>query len=89
MKEFTYVIKDPVGLHARPAGLLVKKAGEFTSSITVESGGKSAEAKKLIKLMGLGIKQGAEVVCRIEGRTRTPRMMRSLNSLKKTYKSIK
>ena len=50
-----------------PAGLLVKKAGEFTSSITVESGGKSAEAKKLIKLMGLGIKQGAEVVCRIEG----------------------
>lgn len=67
MKEFSYVIKDPVGLHARPAGLLVKKAGEFTSSITVESGGKSAEAKKLIKLMGLGIKQGAEVVCRIEG----------------------
>ena len=67
MRDFTYVIKDPVGLHARPAGLLVKKAGEFTSRITVESGGKSAEAKKLIMLMGLGIKQGAEVVCRIEG----------------------
>ncbi len=67
MREFTYVIKDPVGLHARPAGLLVKKAGEFTSRITIESGGKSAEAKKLIMLMGLGIKQGAEGVCRIEG----------------------
>ena len=55
MREFTYVIKDPVGLHARPAGLLVKKAGEFTSRITIESGGKSAEAKKLIMLMGLEI----------------------------------
>lgn len=67
MREFSYVIKDPVGLHARPAGLLVKKAGEFTSKITIESGGKSAEAKKLIMLMGLGIKQGAEIRCRIEG----------------------
>ena len=64
MRDFTYVIKDPVGLHARPAGLLVKKAGGFASRITIESEGKSAEAKKL---MGLGIKQGAEVVCRIEG----------------------
>ena len=65
MRDFTYVIKDPVGLHARPAGLLVKKAGGFASRITIESEGKSAEAKKLIMLMGLGIKQ--EVVCRIEG----------------------
>ena len=67
MKEFTYVIQDPVGLHARPGGLLVKQAGGFQSSITVESGGKSADAKKLIKLMSLGVKQGMEVTCRIEG----------------------
>lgn len=67
MREFSYVITDPVGIHARPAGLLVKKAGEFTSKITIESGGKSAEAKKLIMLMGLGVKQGAEIKCRIEG----------------------
>ena len=37
MRDFTYVIKDPVGLHARPAGLLVKKAGGFASRITIES----------------------------------------------------
>lgn len=67
MKEFSYVIKDPIGLHARPAGLLVKKAGEFSSKITVSVGEKSAEAKKLIMLMGLGIKQGMEIVCRVEG----------------------
>lgn len=67
MKEFQYVIQDPVGLHARPAGLLVKQAGGFSSKVTVESGGKSADARKLIMLMSLGIKQGMEVTCKVEG----------------------
>lgn len=67
MKEFQYVIQDPVGLHARPAGLLVKQAAGFKSKVTVESGGKSVDAGKLIMLMSLGIKQGMEVTCRIEG----------------------
>ncbi|RKI82210.1 HPr family phosphocarrier protein [bacterium 0.1xD8-71] len=67
MKEFQYVIQDPVGLHARPAGLLVKQAGSFSSKVTVESGGKSADARKLIMLMSLGIKQGMEVTCKVEG----------------------
>ena len=35
MKEFKYVVTDAEGIHARPAGLLVKKAGEFTSSVTI------------------------------------------------------
>ena len=35
MKEFKYVITDEVGIHARPAGLLVKKAKEFTSTIII------------------------------------------------------
>ncbi len=67
MKEFQYVIQDPVGLHARPAGLLVKQAGGFQSKVTVECNGKSADARKLIMLMSLGVKQGMEVACRIEG----------------------
>lgn len=67
MKEFQYVIRDPVGLHARPAGLLVKQAGGFQSKVTVECNGKSADARKLIMLMSLGIKQGMEVTCKIEG----------------------
>ena len=67
MKEFQYVIQDPVGLHARPAGLLVKQAGSFSSKVTVESGGKSTDARKLIMLMSLGIKQGMEVTCKVEG----------------------
>lgn len=67
MKEFQYVIQDPVGLHARPAGLLVKQAAGFQSKVTIESGGKSADARKLIMLMSLGIKQGMEVTCRVDG----------------------
>lgn len=67
MKEFTAVINDPVGIHARPAGLLVKQAAAFQSKVTISGNGKSADGKKLIALMSLGIKQGAEVTCQIEG----------------------
>ena len=67
MKEFDYVIADPVGVHARPAGLLVKKASEFKSEIIISNGEKSAEAKKLISLMSLGIRNGDNIHCRITG----------------------
>ena len=56
-----------MGLHARPAGLLVKTAGEFSSEITVSKGEKSADAKKLFALMGLGIKCGDTVAVSIQG----------------------
>ncbi len=67
MKNFNYVITDPVGLHARPAGILSKKAKEFASKITITKGEKSAEATKLMAVMGLGVKQGDEVAVVIEG----------------------
>ena len=68
MKTFTYTIKDEVGIHARPAGLLVKKAKEFDSTITVEKDGKSVNASKLMALMGLGVKCGDTVTVKAEGR---------------------
>ncbi len=67
MKEFTYTITDPVGIHARPAGLLAKKAKEFGSVITISKNGKSAAATKLMALMGLGIKCGETVTVTVEG----------------------
>ena len=48
MKEFRYVIKDSVGIHARPAGMLVKTAGAFQSFITVKKGRKNSRRKKAI-----------------------------------------
>ena len=67
MKEFLFTIRDPAGLHARPAGLLVKQAAGFQSRITIKSNGKTVDAKRLIMLMSLGLKQGTEITCRIEG----------------------
>ena len=60
-------IYDPVGIHARPAGLLVKEAKTFKSSIVVAKGEKEAKATALMKLMGMGIKQGDEVTIKVDG----------------------
>ena len=69
MKQFTYTITDPVGIHARPAGMLAKVAKGLDSTITVakEDGSKSAVATKLMAMMGMGIKQGETVTVTIEG----------------------
>ena len=67
MKEFKYVITDPVGIHARPAGLLVKEAKTFKSTVIVAKGEKEAKATALMKLMGMGIKQGDEVTIKVDG----------------------
>ena len=68
MKEFTYTITDPVGIHARPAGLLVKAVKALDSAVTIaKADGKSAGGAKLMALMGLGIKQGDTVTVTFEG----------------------
>ena len=67
MKAFTYVITDPVGIHARPAGLLAKKAAEFQSTVTVVKGEKRADTRRLMALMGLGIKCGDTITVQVEG----------------------
>lgn len=67
MKTFAYTIKDEVGIHARPAGLLAKKAKEFESTITLEKGGKTAVATKLMAIMGMGVKCGDTVNVTVEG----------------------
>lgn len=68
MKEFTYVITEPVGIHARPAGLLAKAARECSPTIiTITKGNKTVKASQLLMLMGLGAKKGDEVIVRAEG----------------------
>jgi phosphocarrier protein len=69
MKEFTYTIKDPVGIHARPAGLLVKRLAEFKSAITIErtDNGASCDGKKLLALMKLKVKQNDAIILKAEG----------------------
>lgn len=67
MKSFEYVIKDEIGIHARPAGMLSKVAKEFESEIIISKGDKSAVASKLMALMGLGVKCGDTILVSING----------------------
>lgn len=57
MKKFTYTIQDEMGLHARPAGLLCKKAQGYSDAITLIKSGRTADAKKLFSVMSLGVKK--------------------------------
>ena len=67
MKEFKYVITDPEGIHARPAGILVKQAAGYQSTVKIAKGEKSADAKRIFGVMGLGVKTGEEVIITVEG----------------------
>lgn len=65
MCGFEYTIKDELGIHARPAGMLVKTAKASGCKVTVEKDGKTADASKVFAVMGLGVKRGdtVKVVC--------------------------
>lgn len=68
MKSFEYTITDPVGIHARPAGILVQKIREQSgTSVFISKGEKSVNALKLMALMQMGIKQGDTITVSIEG----------------------
>ncbi len=67
MKEIKYVITDPLGMHARPAGLLVKAVAAYASTVTVTAPTGTADAKRLMALMRLAAKQGMELIFTIEG----------------------
>ena len=67
MKEFKHVINDPMGMHARPAGMLVKAVAGNASKITVTAPTGTADAKRLMGLMRLAAKQGMELTISIEG----------------------
>ena len=67
MKSFEYTVKDPIGIHARPAGMLSREGKKYKSAITVTKNGKSANILRLMALMGLGVKCGETVTVSIDG----------------------
>ena len=68
MRCFEYKIKDSVGIHARPAGLLAKLVKETESTVTIEKDGKVVDATKLFSVMGLGVKCGETVKICVQGK---------------------
>ena len=67
MKEIKYVITDPLGMHARPAGMLVKAVAPYASKITGTAPTGTADARRLMALMKLAAKQGMELTFTIDG----------------------
>ena len=67
MKSFSYTVKDELGIHARPAGLLVKEVKNFQSKVTLEKDGKSVDASRLMAVMGMGVKKDQTVTVTVEG----------------------
>jgi phosphocarrier protein len=67
LKEIKYIIQDEVGIHARPAGLLVKKCAEFPCDIRIGRPDKMVDAKRVIGVMSLGMKCGDELCLTFDG----------------------
>lgn len=67
MKTFEYVVTDVQGIHARPAGVLVKEVKKYQSKVMIQKGDKEVDASKLMALMGLGVKCGNTIVVKVEG----------------------
>ena len=67
MKTFSYTVTDALGIHARPAGALVKEAKKFESRLSIAKGEKKGDLKKLFSIMGLGAKQGDALTVEAEG----------------------
>ena len=67
MQSFTHIIADPLGLHARPAALLVKTASSYQSAITISTANGIADAKRIMALMRLAAKQGTELTVIVKG----------------------
>ena len=67
MKSFSYTVKDELGIHARPAGMLVKEVKNFKSKVTLEKDGKVIDATRLMAVMIMGVKKDQTVTITVEG----------------------
>jgi phosphotransferase system HPr (HPr) family protein len=65
--EVAVTLPEGIALHARPAGAFVKTALQFTSSLTVASDGKTANAKSILSVLALGARGGTLLRLSAEG----------------------
>lgn len=67
MQTTTVKVLNDEGLHARPAGMLVKTASAFTSEIELSVDGDTANAKSIMSIMGLGLTKDSMVTISAKG----------------------
>jgi len=67
MQSFKYTIKDPEGIHARPATVIVQAGKKFACQIKLRKGNTTVDAKRMFGILSLGAKQGEEVEFTFDG----------------------
>ena len=67
MKQFTYVITDEAGIHARPASIFVQTATKFKSKVQIKAKGKTVDAKSILMIMSMGLVKGTELTICADG----------------------
>jgi len=63
----TFTIKNKVGLHARPASVLVQTANKFKSDIKIEKDGRIVSAKSILGVLSLGVEKGSTIIVTVDG----------------------
>ena len=61
------VVKNQIGLHARPATFFIQRANEFKSSVWIEKDARKVNAKSLLGVLSLGITKGTHVIILADG----------------------
>lgn len=67
MTEISLILTNKTGLHARPAVTLVKTAAMYASRIILKGNGRTADAKSIVKVLSMGVKQGDELTVTADG----------------------
>ena len=67
MQKFQFKIKDPVGIHARPATVVMQEAKKFQSTIMAKCNGKTADLKRIFTIMALCAKCGDVLDVEVSG----------------------
>lgn len=67
MLQKTFIIKNKLGLHARPAALFVQTSNKFKSHVTVTKNGEEVNGKSIMGLMMLAAEQGSKIIVKVEG----------------------
>jgi len=67
MREARVTVNTGVGLHARPAAVLVQAAKKFACSVMIEYEGQTVDARSILQVLSLGVKDGRQITLRTDG----------------------
>ena len=83
MQEFTAKIIDPIGLHARPASIIVQLSSTLPDDAKIIYGDNEANLKSIIAIMSLGVKSGATIKIQVTGDTEKESIKKIQSAMKK------